>query len=529
MEPGEFAALHRFRSSLGRLFVTAAAWLCAGSFGLLEAGSDRHASFSAALESISSEQLQGHVEYLADDALEGREAGSRGSRQAAQYLAARLEQLGLRGVGVDGGYFQPFGPDFRNVLGLLQGSDPDLKQEYLVVGAHYDHLGYGTKQNSRGPVGQIHNGADDNASGISALLEVVEAFTLLAEPPRRSVLFALWDAEEKGILGSKHWISHPTVPLSQVVVTLDVDMIGRLREDRLWVFGTRTGYGWRRLVSEANDQSALELDFSWEIKPNGDHWPFFERGVPTLMLHTGMHDQYHRPTDDAELINAAGMRKVTRLLFAVTYDLANLDAVPKYREAGRQERNAAGRQLPAQGPERPERLGVEWRKPQPPGPGVVLSRVTPGSPADRAGLEPGDRIIEFAGRRIETSDELLWAVTSAENPVSVVVRRLGHDEPLPRTAQLDGSPLRLGITWRSDDAEPGAVILTEVIPGSPAAQAGLQVGDYIYQIAGHDFADEAAFSQRANELTGPIGLVVERDGRLRTVELHLETPLRQAA
>jgi membrane-associated protease RseP (regulator of RpoE activity) len=482
------------------------------------------------MESISSEQLRGYVDYLADDALEGREAGSRGSREAGQYLAARLEQFGVGGAGVDGGYFQPFEPDFRNVLGLLEGGDPDLNEQYVIVGAHYDHLGYGTKRNSRGPVGQIHNGADDNASGTSALLELVEAFTFLAEPPRRSILFAFWDAEEKGMLGSKHWVGHPTLPLSQVVMTLDVDMIGRLREDQLFVYGTRTGYGWRRLLSEGNDRSALELKFPWELKPNGDHWAFFERGIPTLMLHTGMHDEYHRPTDDAALINAPGMRRVSQLLFAVTFDLANLDAVPDYREAGRQERDDPARPTPAKPPKRPERLGVQWGKPQPPGQGVVLRRVTAGSPADEAGLETGDRVVEFAGRPIETSDQLLWAVASAENPVSMVVRRSGHEEPLELTGQLDGSPLRLGVTWRTDDAEPGTVILTDVIPGSPAARAGLEVGDHVYQLGGRDFADEAEFGRRAKTLAAPIRLLLERDGRLRTVELLPDTPsLKQAA
>jgi C-terminal processing protease CtpA/Prc len=510
--------------------VAAVAWLSVCCFAVLAAAADRHASFSTALESISTEQLQGLVGYLADDALEGREAGSRGGREAGQYLAARLGQLGLTGAGVEGGYFQPFEPGFRNVLGLIEGGDPELRQQYVIVGAHYDHVGYGSKRNSRGPVGRIHNGADDNASGTSGLLEMIEAFVLLPEPPRRSILFAFWDAEEKGLLGSKHWARHPTLPLSQVVVTLNVDMIGRLRDDRLSVYGTRSGYGWRRLLSQGNAHSTLRMEFPWELKPNGDHWPFFDRGISTLMLSTGLHDDYHRPSDDAELINAAGMQRVSQLIFAVTYDLANLDAVPGFREAGRRERDVAGRPLPPKGPQRPERLGVQWRKPQPAGEGVVLSRVTAGSPADEAGLEPGDRIIEFAGRPVRASDELLWDVTAAENPVSLVVRRLGQEEPLGLEVQLAGRPLRLGITWRSDDAEPGAVILTEVVPGSPAARAGLQTGDHVYQIADRDFADEIEFGKRGRTTASPIRLLVERDGQLRTVVLHLESPsLEQAA
>ncbi|MFH1268243.1 MAG: M28 family peptidase [Planctomycetota bacterium] len=406
-------------------------------------GTERGASFTAALESIHSQELKAHVEYLADDALEGREAGSRANREAGEYLANRFQEIGLIGAGVDGGCFQPFDPNFRNVLGLLPGADPELKQQYVVVGAHYDHLGYGTGQNSLGQVDQIHNGADDNASGTSALLELAEAFSLLVEPPKRSVLFALWDAEEKGLLGSKHWTEHPTMALDRVVVVLNLDMVGRLRDDRLSIYGSRTAHGWRRLLSENNEDPGLNLDFPWELKPNGDHWPFDGRGIPALMAHTGMHDDYHRPSDDAPLINVEGMRRVARFLFGMTYDLANRDATPNYREAARRERECTG----------PERTG----------------------------------------------------------------------ENLPQ-------PERLGITWRVDDAEPGAVVLTRVVPGSPADRAGLKHGDYVYQIAGRDFADEAEFAQLAKTLPAPIKLLIERDGRLRTVEIRLESePLERAA
>jgi S1-C subfamily serine protease len=296
------------------------------------------------------------------------------------------------------------------------------------------------------------------------------------------------------------------------------------------LFGTRTGYGWRRLLSQGNDPTGLKLEFPWEFKPTGDHWPFFQRGIPALLVYTGMHDDYHRPTDDAELINAEGMQRVSQLLFAVTYDLANLDAVPKFREKSKEERNTGARPSPGKPPERPERLGVQWRKPQPPGPGVVLSSVTAGSPAEQAGLAPGDRVIEFAGRTIETGDQLLWAVTSAENPVAIAVRRAGHDEPIVMTAVLHGAPLRLGVTWRTDDAEPGTVILSAVIPGSPAAQAGLEVGERVYQLGGRDFPDQAEFARRVKTLPSPIKLLVERHGRLRPVELHPEPPsLEQAA
>ncbi|MFH1923728.1 MAG: M28 family peptidase [Planctomycetota bacterium] len=491
---------------------------------------ERGASFTAALESIHSEELKAHVDYLADDALEGREAGSRANREAGEYLANRFQEIGLIGAGVDGGCFQPFDPNFRNVLGLLPGADPELKQQYVVVGAHYDHLGYGTQRNGLGQVDQIHNGADDNASGTSALLELAEAFSLLVEPPKRSVLFALWDAEEKGLLGSKHWTEHPTLALDRVVVVLNLDMVGRLRDDRLSVYGSRTAHGWRRLLSENNEDPGLNLDFPWELKPNGDHWPFDGRGIPALMAHTGMHDEYHRPSDDAPLINVEGMRRVARFLFGMTYDLANRDATPNYREAARRERECTGPERTGENLPQPERLGIRWEEQQPPGLGILIAQVTAGSPADKAGLLSGDRVLELAGRPLKTGDDLTWAVAAAENPVSIRVQRPGREQPLELTCQFEGDPVQLGITWRVDDAEPGAVVLTRVVPGSPAARAGLKRGDYVYQIAGRDFADEAEFAQLAKTLPAPLKLLVERNGRLRTVEIRLEPePLERAA
>ena len=185
----------------------------------------------------------------------------RGGRLAGDYVDAQLVAMGLHGAGTDGAFVQPFGDDFRNLLAVIPGSDPKLRQQYLVLSAHYDHIGYGTKRNSFGTVGQIHNGADDNASGISGLLEVAQALTMLPEPPRRSILLAFWDAEEKGLLGSTHWTSHPTVPLKQVVLLINTDMIGRLRGDRLILMGSRTGYGLRRLICQDNLKPDLLLEF----------------------------------------------------------------------------------------------------------------------------------------------------------------------------------------------------------------------------------------------------------------------------
>ncbi|MHC4402731.1 MAG: M20/M25/M40 family metallo-hydrolase [Planctomycetota bacterium] len=504
-----------------RWLVVIAAWssVCATAVVAV----DRRASLTVALESIGDDELRSHVEYLADDAMEGREAGSRGGRAAADYLAKMLEDAGLEGAGADGGFFQPFARRYRNVVGLVRGSEEPSSRQYLIVGAHYDHVGYGRHGNSRGPVGRVHNGADDNASGAAAVLELAEAFRLVPEPPKRSILFVFWDAEEKRMLGSRHWIAHPTVPKEHVVGMLNIDMIGRLRDNRLQVVGTRSGRGWRRLLSESNEGIGLTLDFPWTINANGDHWPFLERGVPALMLYTGTHNDYHRPSDDAHLIHAEGMQRATRLAFALLYEMAYGDPAPAFREAGRKERDSTRDALLKRKDGGPERFGADWEERKRPTRGVMLTRIVARSPADLAGLEPGDRIVRFADRSIRTSDEMTWAVAAADNAATIEVERPDRDEPLLLTVRLEGHPMRLGIRWRTDDAEPGAVILSHVVAGSPASDEGLRVGDHVYQIDGRDFADQTEFRQRARSLPGPIRFLIERDGQLRTVEIPLES------
>jgi hypothetical protein len=239
-------------------------------------------------------------------------------------------------------------------------------------------------------------------------------------------------------------VDHPTIPLDRVALMVNLDMVGRLREERLTVIGSRSSVGLRRLVASDNDEG-LSLEFPWVMRPDADYYSFLVHDIPVLMLHTGLHEDYHRPSDVAWKINAAGMRRVDRLLLALVCDLADRDARPAFRPASRDEK-------------------------QEPPPTVPL--VVP----------PG------------------------------------------------GKPLRLGITWQQDDAEPGVVIVTAVEAGSPAARAGLASGDRVDQIGGRDFATEAEFLQLARTLPGPIKLRVERSGKLRTVELQVDAvPLRRAA
>ncbi len=300
---------------------------------------------------------------------------------------------------------------------------------------------------------------------------------------------------------------------------LNLDVIGRLRDDKLTVFGSRSGFGWRRLVSRQNEQIGLTLDFSWSLQEQSDHSTFIERDIPVLMLHTGIHDDYHSPRDDAHLINHQGMSQVVQLLFGIAYELADRAETPDFRAVATRENEARRKQLAERKPLVAARLGVNWEQGSSPE-GVLLTFIEPGSAAEKANLKVGDRIERVAAWEVETGEQLTGAVVTSQSPVNMMVRRADGIESEELSGPLDGKRMRLGLTWRVDDAEPGTIILTHVVPGSRAARAGLEVGDRIYQIAGEDFADDAEFAQQAKAHLGPMELTVERDGQIRTTVLH---------
>ncbi len=476
-------------------------------------------TMASAIHSITSAELRHHVDTLASDTMEGREAGTRGGRAAAGYLIQLLQEMQLDGGGDDGRFYQSFGNGYRNILAMVEGRDPELKHEFLVIGAHYDHVGYGSRRDSFGPIGFIHNGADDNASGTATLAEVAQAFTLLPSPPRRSILFAWWDGEEKGLLGSKHWMAHPTIERQSVTLAFNLDMVGRFHDRPVEVYGSRTAAGLRRIVSLENTSVGLPLDFTWKLEANSDHYTFFKSRIPFLMFHTGLHADYHRPSDDAEKVNGEGMQRIARLLFRVAEQLADMDTVPTFRDRCRYESNDNRRRLETPFPSDPPRLGVSWEQSSP-GNKMVISFVEASSPAERAGLRVGDQIVRFDGRLVRDGDEFQQLVLAAGRTTVTRVLRAGHEDPLDLPLTLRGSPSQVGIRWQEDSAQPSVVVLNQVIGGSVAEVAGLGVGDRIYAVDGKRFADGEAFRRLVTRAARTIELSVEREGRLRIVTLH---------
>jgi hypothetical protein len=372
-------------------------------------------------------------EYLAADDLEGRLAGSPGARCAGDFIARQLELLGLEPAGEDGTFFQslplassinPHAPSGtgRNVVALLRGDDPDRRTEIVIVGAHYDHLGRGPFGSLEPDANEIHNGADDNASGVAALLETADRL-VHRQPPARSILFIAFTGEEFGLLGSAHYTRSPTIPLERAVAMLNLDMVGRLGTGPLIVYGIDTAAEWEELVSGTAAELGLEVAFNGSGYGPSDHTSFYSSDIPVLHFFTNVHSEYHKPTDDWELIDVEGLFSVSALVAGIAERVAErptrltlqrTEAPPPAREGG------YGAYLGTV----PDFAPVDF--------GVRLSGVRAGSPAEQAGMQKGDVLIRFDGAEIDDLYVFTDALRSHApgDTVEVVVLREGEEVPL---------------------------------------------------------------------------------------------------
>jgi len=388
------------------------------------------------------------VRYLASDALEGRGTGTVGNDSAAAYIARRFSGLGLTPAFVSTetrvcartGNASACDPRFvqsfvarsvaaahaglqgelptQNVAAVIRGSDPALRDEYVILGAHFDHLGrsaFGALDPDA--VNTIHNGADDNASGTAAVIEL--ARLLRRNPPKRSVMFVTFSGEELGLLGSQYFVDHPPVPLEKVRAMLNFDMVGRMQEDRLIIYGVATAQELNDIVAKANAAAPLRVTATGDGFGASDHSSFYAKNLPVLHFFTNVHEDYHKATDDVDKINALGIARVVALAERVTREIADrpqpltfvraVAAAPSM--STRENTSAYLGSIPDMG-------ATEFK-------GVRLTGVRADSPADKAGLKTGDVIVEFAGKPVND----LYAYTDAlyaQSPgdtVDVVVLR----------------------------------------------------------------------------------------------------------
>ena len=371
------------------------------------------------------------ISYLASDRLEGRLTGTPGNDSAAAFIARRFDALDLKAA--HPGYLQKFvarsaaaahsgdtaGKPTQNVVGIIEGTDPLLKNDYIVIGAHHDHLGR-SSVSALDPDARdaIRNGADDNASGTAAVLELARLFSI--DKPKRSIIFVTFSGEEQGLLGSQYFVDNPPVPLSQVKAMLNFDMVGRMKDNEVMVLGTATATELPALIDSANARgTALKVRGSGDGFGSSDHSSFYAKEIPVLHFFTDLHSDYHRASDDVEKINPGGQARIVDFAYRLADLIEERPAPLTYV------RSTAPSRATGSGQGSQTYLGSIPDMGASETPGLRLTGVRAGSPADSGGLKAGDIIVEFAGKAVTdlySYSEALYAQKPGDSVKIVYLR-----------------------------------------------------------------------------------------------------------
>ena len=313
----------------------------------------------------------------------------------------------------------------RNVMMLLPGEDPKMKNEYIILGAHFDHLGMGgpgSGSRALDTIG-IHHGADDNASGVAMMLELAEKFAKTPGSHKRSIICLSFSGEEEGLLGSKHFVDDPCIDLSKVDAMINMDMVGRLNEtNNMEIDGVGTATGLKELVYANSDTSIIKLTLSPEGYGPSDHSSFYGKNIPVLFYFTGGHMDYHTPTDTWEKINYKGMVEISALIFKVAKALANDSARLEFKEAGpKEDVNRYPRRRGVTLGIMPDFAGVIKN-------GLRADFVTPGKPAALGGMQKGDIITFINGKQVNNVQDYMFRMGQLKHgqTISVEVLRGGE-------------------------------------------------------------------------------------------------------
>ena len=306
-----------------------------------------------------------------------------------------------------------------NVVGILPGSDPKLKNEAIVIGAHYDHLGLGGEGSLAPREGDIHHGADDNASGTAGMLELAHIFS--TQKPRRTIVFIAFSGEEEGLIGSNYYVNHPVVPLANTVAMINMDMIGRLKDQKLIIGGMGTAQEWKDEIKRIQDSftttqtmpaaagnhasSPSTSPFALTLNEDGygpsDHSSFYSKQIPVLFFWTGTHNDYHKPSDTAEKINYQGEARILSFVANIIRDIDKSDKRPTYTVAKSesQGRSTGFRVYLGTIPNYADSND-----------GLLLDGVRDDSPAAKAGIKAGDKIVKLAGRDVKNVYDYTYAL-----------------------------------------------------------------------------------------------------------------------
>lgn len=303
-----------------------------------------------------------------------------------------------------------------NVGGIIKATNNKFPGEYLVIGAHFDHLGWGGQNSLYMGEPSIHNGADDNASGTTGLLELAEKFSAIKDKIDRDIVFIAFSGEELGLLGSSYVVNNFPLPIENDITMINMDMIGRLNDKKdLIVYGTGTSSKWKNILDDKNEYD-FNLTFNDEGFGPSDHSSFYGKKIPVLFFFTGTHTDYHKPSDDADKINAVGQEKVVKYVYDVALAIVNSETKPDYISV---EKKDTGRMMGSRvyvGTV-PDFAGEVD--------GYKLGGVTDGSPAAKAGLQAGDIIIQFGEKKISNIYDFTYALGNyvPGDKVNVIIKR----------------------------------------------------------------------------------------------------------
>jgi len=326
--------------------------------------------------------------------------------------------------------------DVKNVIAVLEGEGP-LADETIVVGAHYDHLGQGGAGSLAPWTTAIHNGADDNASGTATLLEIARRLATSGQKPQRRIVFIAFTGEERGLLGSDYYIRNPRFPLESTIAMFNLDMVGRLKDEKLAVYGTGTAREFDPLVVSLCGKYGFQLTKHPGGYGPSDHAKFYGKKIPVLHLFTGTHTDYHRPSDDSPKLNIEGMRRVTDMLVEIVQTVDANGERPTYVEIKRVESIAAS----GDPGDRPY-FGSMPAYPNPEKDGVLLELVSEGSPAAKAGLKGGDVLLQIGAAKTVTLEDFQAALSNHKpgDKVQVKVRRGKETLEMEATLSRRGMP-----------------------------------------------------------------------------------------
>lgn len=377
------------------------------------------------------------IEYLASPALAGRLTGTPGNDSAAAYIARRYHALGLTALALD--YQQHFvarppvhnapSPSLptQNVMAVLPGTDRALREQFVVVGAHFDHLGKST-DGALDPNDKagVRLGADDNASGTAAVMELARLFA--RNPAKRSIIFVNFSGEEQGDLGSEYFVNHTPVAIDSIDAMINFDMVGRMRNDRVIVYGVATAKEMVALLDSANLVDPLKVAGQGDGFGPSDHSSFYGKEIPVLHFFTDLHDDYHRVSDTPDKVNAAGEARVVALAERVVRRIADRPQRLTYVRVAAPVATSAREGSDVYLGSIPDMAGDN-------APGLRLTGVRAGSPADSAGLKAGDVIVELGGKAVKDLYEYSDALYSHKpgDKVTIVVMRAGQRVTLTAT------------------------------------------------------------------------------------------------